>query len=106
MSSRYCSIPCLPPCPVFCILEREKTEGASMAGRTAKAALTGGKTRWDLTPLFANDNDRRMAEERRLVQEKSYAFINAWKDRDDYLSDPAVLRQALDQYEEWKRNCG
>ncbi len=78
-----------------------------MGRRTStSASLKGGKTRWDLTTLFSGDNDPRMAHDRRIVQEKSYAFINAWKDRDDYLSDPAVLKQALDQYEEWRRNWG
>jgi oligoendopeptidase F len=78
-----------------------------MSTRTSKAAArTASKTRWDLTPLYSGDNDPGMAEDRRMVEEKSYAFINAWKDRDDYLSDPAMLRQALDQYEDWKRRWG
>jgi len=64
------------------------------------------QTSWDLKPLFANDNDPRMEEKRKLVEQKSYEFINAWKDRADYLIDPEVLRQALDHYEEWKRGYG
>ena len=61
---------------------------------------------WNLKRLFANDNDPRIAVKRKLVARKSYAFINAWKDRADYLEDPVVLRQALDQYESWKRQYG
>jgi len=61
---------------------------------------------WDLTPLFKSDNDPRMETERAAVEKKSYEFINAWKDRADYLEDPAILLQALDQYEQWKRRYG
>jgi len=64
------------------------------------------QTTWDLTPLFASDNDPLMEKKRKHVEKQSYAFINAWKDRTDYLEDPAVLRQALDQYEVWKGRCG
>ncbi len=65
-----------------------------------------GRTTWDLTPLFASDNDPLMQKKRKRVEKQSYAFINAWKDRTDYLEDPVVLRQALDQYETWKGRCG
>ncbi len=64
------------------------------------------QTVWNLKPLFKGDNDPRMEENRRAVERKSYAFIDAWKDRTDYLEDPVVLRRALDQYEEWKRSYG
>ncbi len=42
----------------------------------------------------------------RSSSERAVEFINAWKDRTDYLEDPAVLRLALDQYESWKRRYG
>jgi oligoendopeptidase F len=61
---------------------------------------------WNLKQLFDSDNDPQMEEKRRLVEQKSYEFINRWKSRKDYLRDPAILRQALDEYEGWKRNCG
>jgi hypothetical protein len=47
-----------------------------------------------------------MEGKRKIVEQKSYEFINAWKDRRDYLEKPVVLRQALDQYEAWKRAYG
>jgi oligoendopeptidase F len=47
-----------------------------------------------------------MEEKRKVVEQKSYEFINAWKDRTDYLEDPVVLRRALDHYEAWKRRYG
>ncbi|OGD71797.1 hypothetical protein A3A84_03960 [Candidatus Collierbacteria bacterium RIFCSPLOWO2_01_FULL_50_23] len=64
------------------------------------------QNKWDLTPIFEGDDDPRIVEARKRVEEASYAFINKWKDRDDYLSDPVVLREALDEYEAWARNFG
>ncbi len=64
------------------------------------------RTVWNFKPLFRGDTDPRMKEKRKIVEQKSYEFINAWKDRTDYLEDPLILRQALDQYESWKRHYG
>jgi oligoendopeptidase F len=47
-----------------------------------------------------------MGKKRKVVQRKSYEFINTWKDRTHYLEDPVILRQALDHYETWKRRHG
>ena len=61
---------------------------------------------WNLIPLFKGDNDPEIEKERQRTEEKSYRFINKWKDRTDYLEAPAVLRQALDEYEMWSGDCG
>jgi oligoendopeptidase F len=74
--------------------------------RTKQPALTVEQTVWNLSPLFKSDSSPRMAAKRKVVEQKSYEFINAWKDRSDYLENPVILRRALDQYEEWKRSCG
>jgi oligoendopeptidase F len=80
---------------------------ASSAHKTTlKPSIRIEATAWNLKPLFASDNDPRMEEKRKIVEQKSYVFINAWKDRADYLVDPEVLKQALDQYEAWKRGYG
>ena len=71
--------------------------------RQRQRSLKIGQTTWNLKTLFANDSDGRMEKNRELVKLKSYEFINAWKDRTDYLEDPRILRQALDHYESWKR---
>jgi len=71
--------------------------------RIQKISLKVGRSVWNLKPLFAGDNDPRIEESRKRVEKKGYEFINAWKDRTDYLEEPAILRQALDQYESWKR---
>lgn len=64
------------------------------------------KTAWNFGPLFKGDDDRKIKEKTTEVEQKSYEFINAWKKRDDYLREPAILRQALDEYEKWKRYWG
>jgi oligoendopeptidase F len=64
------------------------------------------QTIWNLTPLFEGDDDTRMEEKRKTVKQKSYEFIDAWKERADYLEDPVILRQALDHYDSWKRQYG
>ncbi len=74
--------------------------------RTRQQKVKVKRTLWNLKPLFASDNDPRMEEKRKIVAKQSSAFINAWKDRTDYLEDPLVLKQALDQYEWWKREWG
>ncbi len=74
--------------------------------RVKKNTFKIGKAVWNLKPLFMGDNDPRFEGKRKLVEKKSSTFINTWKDRTDYLEDPEVLRQALDQYESWKRQYG
>ncbi len=61
---------------------------------------------WNLKQLFESDDDSGIEEKRKIVEQKSYKFINKWKNRKDYLKDPAILKQALDEYEKWKRDYG
>jgi len=61
---------------------------------------------WNLKHLFQGDDDPRIEKQKKLIKKKSYAFINKWKGRKDYLKDPAVLKEALDEYERWMRNYG
>ncbi len=61
-------------------------------------------TKWNLTPLL-NDPSQEEAKLNEL-KNASYNFINKWKDRLDYLEDPAVLKEALDEYEAWAANYG
>lgn len=61
---------------------------------------------WDLTALFKDDNDPEIEIKRKLTEKLSYNFINKWKDRNDYLKNPEILKQALDDYEKWRRKCG
>lgn len=65
-------------------------------------AVKTSQTDWDLTPLFKSDNDPEIKKQRSVFEKKSYRFINKWKRRTDYLKNPAVLKQALDEYEHWQ----
>ncbi|MBI2046117.1 MAG: M3 family oligoendopeptidase [Parcubacteria group bacterium] len=68
--------------------------------------LNTSKTEWDLSPLGKGDDDKTFAEKREAIRAANYAFINKWKDRDDYLKEPSVLKKALDEYEALERNYG
>jgi len=64
------------------------------------------KTEWDLSPLFDGPEDPEITEKRKEWEEKTDKFVSKWKDRDDYLKDPAVLKEAMDEYEKWARLYG
>jgi oligoendopeptidase F len=61
---------------------------------------------WNFGKLFRGDNDPAIEKKRKSLEKKSRAFINKWRDRSDYLRDPAIMKQALDEYELWKRQWG
>jgi oligoendopeptidase F len=63
-------------------------------------------TTWELKRLFENDDDPKIEKNTKTVEQKNHAFINKWKNRKDYLNDPAVLKKALDEYEALKKNYG
>ncbi len=63
------------------------------------------KTEWNLKPLFKNDNDPEIKKRRKFIERESRKFINKWGKRDDYLKNPSILKQALDEYKKWKENC-
>jgi len=65
-----------------------------------------GSAEWDLSPLFSGDGDPRIEKDMKRVETESYRFIRKWKSRKDYLFEPRVLREALDEYERWRRSCG
>jgi oligoendopeptidase F len=69
------------------------------------ALLDTSKTIWDLSPLFSGDEDPAMAVQRKQVEEKSLAFVNKWKADSSYITDPKKLKEALDDYEAWKREA-
>ena len=43
------------------------------------------KTDWNLGLLFKNEKE--IASERKIVEEKTNAFVKKWEGRDDYLKD-------------------
>ena len=64
------------------------------------------KTEWDLTPLLASDADPKIESMLKEYKDNYYVFINKWKDRDNYLKDPAVLKEALDEWEKLSTEHG
>src|SRR5689334_22600151 len=68
--------------------------------------LDTSKTSWDLSPLYSSDDDPRMLDDRKKIEEANYAFINKWREREDYLTDPAVLTEAMNELEELDRMWG
>jgi len=64
------------------------------------------KKTWDLTPLFKNDEDPAIEKERGYLQAECERFANRWEERTDYLEDPAVLKEALEEYEMWLERFG
>ncbi|MGO9378469.1 MAG: M3 family oligoendopeptidase [Dissulfurispiraceae bacterium] len=69
--------------------------------KTARKAIT-----WNLTPLFEGDESPKVVRKRKKLEAECYRFINRWRDRKDYLDDPAVLKKALDEYEKLMRIYG
>jgi oligoendopeptidase F len=60
-------------------------------------------TEWDLSPLTKGKNFK----EKRVDWENSTKiFISKWKMRKDYLSDPKIMKEALEDYEKWKKSYG
>lgn len=64
------------------------------------------KTSWDLSPLLNSDDDPMREVKRKEIQLKTAGFVQKWKNREDYLLDPAVLGEALLEYEAWQNACG
>ncbi len=71
-----------------------------------RAVQSSGELTWDLGKLFSCDDDPRIEEVLKAVERESYRFIRKWRPRRDYLSNPAVLCKALNEYELWKKYFG
>lgn len=59
----------------------------------------GIKTEWNFSALFNGDDDPKVDEERKKIEKVCYEFVKKWKEREDYLKKPEVLKEALDEYE-------
>jgi oligoendopeptidase F len=72
------------------------------AAPDSQAAQNDPQDQWDLSPLLAEPTEAAIAADRAATQAATEAFVTAWQDRQDYLTNPAILREALDQYEAWQ----
>lgn len=61
------------------------------------------QTDWNLAQLFKGDNDPNILKERKIIEKECKKFVSKWKNRSDYLTDTDVLKEALDDYENWNR---
>jgi oligoendopeptidase F len=68
--------------------------------------LAVAKTEWDLSPLLLGDDDPKIELEQNTIAEDTQRFVEKWKPRTDYLESPAILREALCNYEQWVRSHG
>lgn len=71
-----------------------------------KNTLSTKQTTWNLSPLFSSDDDPAIEKQRVLVKKANQKFVSKWKNRDDYLSNKKVLKEALDDYESLLHHYG
>ncbi|MBI2620778.1 M3 family oligoendopeptidase [candidate division WWE3 bacterium] len=64
------------------------------------------KGAWNLSLLLKDETLARVEKEKEIITKGSYSFINKWKARSDYLDDPKILKDALDEYEHWAKHFG
>ena len=64
------------------------------------------KINWNLSHLFSSDTDPLQGIEQKERASASEAFAQKWEKRTDWLLEPTVLRQALDDYEQWEKTGG
>jgi len=60
------------------------------------------KTTWDLSPLLDGDDDPKIKQYREAMTVATEAFAKKWRNRKDYLQDPSILKEALDEMEKWE----
>ncbi len=58
------------------------------------------KTEWDLSKLLPDDYESTFEKELTAAEQRTRSFMTKWKSRSDYLENPVVLREALNDYEE------
>jgi len=64
------------------------------------AAIKNYKTEWDLKDLLLGDDDPAQNIKLAKYEKDCRQFINRWKEQEDYLVDPIVLKTALNEYED------
>ena len=64
------------------------------------------RTVWDFSQVLKGDADPKLKKLRLEVKKKTNDFVNKWGNRRDYLKNPNVLFEALNDYEVWNREFG
>lgn len=70
------------------------------------AKLDTTKTTWDLSALLQGSDDPDLKTYRRQITAATDTFTSKWRDRTDYLTKTAVLKEALDELEAWENLPG
>lgn len=58
---------------------------------------------WDLSPLEENKSFDEITKE---LEQHAHEFIHKWCDRTDYLTEPTILAEALNEYNTWLTTWG
>ncbi len=66
--------------------------------------MNQSKTEWDLLPLLKSESETEKELEK--VKKANQEFVKKWSTRTDYIKDPKILKQTLDEYEILLRNYG
>ncbi len=61
---------------------------------------------WNLRSLFAGDDDPHMGRKRKEIENAAESFEKKWRGRNDYFESPEILKQALDELENFQRYFG
>lgn len=54
---------------------------------------------WNLGLLYKSDDDPKMKKDREDIEKRVSTFVSKWKNNSEYLKDPKVLTEALEEYE-------
>ena len=63
-------------------------------------------TTWNLSNLYNSETDPQIQKDIETSSSNVQAFIEKWKDTEGYLKDPAILKVALDEYENLHSTTG
>ncbi len=64
------------------------------------------QTEWNLKPLLESEDEALIEKKRKEWEDATRNFISKWKGRTDYLKNPKIMKEALDDYENWVHYYG
>jgi len=73
---------------------------------TPKSKQGFDRASWNFELLLGSRGEIGLPELRAEAIAETEKFVKKWKERTDWLEDPAVLKEALDEYENWARFYG
>lgn len=87
------------------ILERMKKTLNKPNGAGKKRSKTS-RDSWNFKLLLGEKLEASLPTRREQTEKEANHFIDRWKNRQDYLSDPSVLKEALDEFASWVKDYG